>query len=151
LSALGYGTAESRLRYARKMNFNPEFRELSTFFGLTRIFHRVSPDATQSGMSAALRLFGLLDISSNMPPQPSSHPRPVAPTERRNRHRISGLVENIAQGARHKSCRHGKQASWDRRRPRLRGKNVLRAFSPQVPVSFPALPGSGLLAAFPGL
>jgi len=34
-------------------------------------------------------------------------------------------------------------------RPRLRGKNVLRAFCPQVPLSFPALPGSGLLACVP--
>ena len=36
-----------------------------------RIFHTVSTAASQSGMSTALRLFGLLDILCNMPSSPS--------------------------------------------------------------------------------
>ena len=38
---------------------------------LARIFHTVSTDAAQSGMSTALRLFGRLDILSNMSALPS--------------------------------------------------------------------------------
>jgi len=38
---------------------------------LTRIFHRVSTAAAQSGMPTALRLFGRLDILSNMPSLPA--------------------------------------------------------------------------------
>ena len=38
---------------------------------LTRIFHTVSTDAAQSGISTALRLFGRLDILSNMPSLPA--------------------------------------------------------------------------------
>jgi len=39
--------------------------------GLTRIFHGISTAGVQSGMSTALRLFGLLDILNNMPSLPS--------------------------------------------------------------------------------
>ena len=38
---------------------------------LIRIFHTVSTEAAQSGMSTALRLFGRLDILSNMSALPS--------------------------------------------------------------------------------
>ena len=50
-----------------------DFGELPEYLkkALTRIFHRVSTAATQAGMPDALRLFGRLDILSNMPALPS--------------------------------------------------------------------------------
>jgi hypothetical protein len=64
---------------------------------LARIFHRGSTAATQPGMSTALRLFGRLDISSNMPSSPSRRAPCIHARLRRlatNPHEISGLREN---------------------------------------------------------
>jgi len=64
---------------------------------LTRIFHTVSTDAAQSGMSTALRLFGRLDILSNslaLPARraPCIHAR--LRTLDTKRYEISGLMVN---------------------------------------------------------
>ena len=65
--------------------------------GLTRIFHRVFTSAPQSGMSTALRLFGRLDILSNMSALPARRApciyarlRPLGT----KRYEISGLTRN---------------------------------------------------------
>ena len=62
---------------------------------LTRIFHGVSTASAQSGMSTALRLFGLLDIFSNMPASPSLRAPCIHARLRRlatKSHEISGLA-----------------------------------------------------------
>ena len=62
---------------------------------LTRIFHTVSTDAAQSGMSTALRLFGRLDILSNMSALPAQRAPCIYARLRTlgtKRYEISGLT-----------------------------------------------------------
>jgi len=65
------------------------------YFQLTRIFHAVSTAAAQSGMSTALRLFGILDILFYIPSSPSRRAPGIHARLRRlatNRYEISGLT-----------------------------------------------------------
>ena len=63
---------------------------------LTRIFHTVSTDAAQSCISTALRLFGRLDILSNMSALPALRAPCIYARLRAldtKRYEISGLIQ----------------------------------------------------------
>ena len=68
---------------------------------LTWIFHGISTASAQSGMSTALRLFGLLDILCNMPASPSRR-APYAPEWNKTKNDLRGfLVQGKEAGSAH--------------------------------------------------
>ena len=74
---------------------------------LTRIFHTVSTDAAQAGISTALRLFGRLDILSNMSALPALRAPCIYARLRAldtKRYEISGLIFSAERSSKRTFC-----------------------------------------------